>query len=91
MFRRQRGRSSSAKVYRIQSTAGHGPGCVVHLLKKRGQIFLHPLLPALDREGGKGTVETRSRAERDSHIQAVAVLIIDGGEKFPLTLSDLDA
>ena len=41
------------------------------------QVQAGPALPLADGVGGEGTVEAGGRAERNSHIEAVSVFIVD--------------
>ena len=86
----QRSGRPAADIDGVQLSARVCPSQKVQLLKKSVQIILHPLFPELDGGGGEGTVQTDAGAERDSHIEAPAVLIVQTLQHLPLPVGDGD-
>src|SRR5699024_926558 len=77
LFRAQRGRGSSAHIDCIELSSRHLPAHKRDLPAESVKIVIHALFPYLQRMGAEGTVQADARAERNSHIEAVAVLIVD--------------
>ena len=64
---------------------------IIQFLAQRVHIFIHPLFPFGKGIGRKRTVQAGARAERNAHIQAVSMLIINIPQHIPLPVGNHDA
>ena len=90
-LRAQGRRRASANIDRIQFLLPEPARQIIQFLAQRVHIFIHPLFPFGKGIGRKRTVQAGARAERNAHIQAVSMLIINIPQHIPLPVGNHDA
>ena len=88
LLRFQGRRGSAADVDRIQLPFLINLRPVGNLLAESIQIIVHLLFPDGKGAGAEGTVEADTGTERDPHIEAVAVVIIDISQNMPFPVGN---
>ena len=88
LIRFQCGRCSAADINRVQFPVLHHLGNRLDLFDQCIQIVFYVFTPSLKWIGTERTVQTDTWTERNSHIKAVTVLIINIFQDVPLTVGN---
>ena len=90
LIRLQRGRCAAADIDGVQFFIPEPVCHIVQLLTQCIQILIHLLPPPLQRIGRERTIQTDAWTERNAHIEAVSVFVINISKHIPFPVGDHD-